>query len=196
METWITGRLARAATWQLAVLVAGLLLLCSLSLPALAGSPSPDPMGATWITGRLADCGIANEGTDISSEDADASGFDALVTACTLTPSDPRVAGELTTIINARTWGRDEPIGYRWSSQVLKGPEGSWTGRGYSVVDRDGQSHSFNVLRGGGAYRGLTFVYSMTYGTTPPFDLTGLVYPGDPPADYPTGPLPVASPSA
>jgi len=103
------------------------------------------------------------------------------------------VRGETTVLIGGESWGPDQSIGTMWVSERLKGPDGSWSGRGYAVRDGEGLPHYMTVLVGDGAYEGLTYVYLMTDSGGP---FVGVIYPGDPPAGFPTDLGPMPSPLA
>ena len=77
-----------------------------------------------------------------------------------------------------------------WGYQTIKGPDGTWAGRIYALIDNDSIFHGFGVLIGNEAYKGLIYAVSWTIPyRSPEGQIVGLIQPGAPPPDFPIAPL-------
>ena len=110
-----------------------------------------------------------------------------LVLACQETASDPRVEGDSTVAITIEGWGeglrhQDPTNTITWNDYELKGPEGTWSGRGYGFYDATGDGHLLTIATGSGAYEGLTYMQSFTVPAGGASSRTvGLIQAGSPP---------------
>jgi hypothetical protein len=144
---------------------------------AAAQSPSPSsPPGWAAVTGRnLCDYGAYP------------------IIRCTEWASDPRVSGTATRTATLEPEASDQGA-LMWNDVTLVGPEGTWTGAGYGVMESDGTIHDVEIMSGSGTYEGL--VYS-TWGVIDPNgDATyaGIVQPGVLPPGFPVGQAAAPSP--
>lgn len=69
-----------------------------------------------------------------------------LVLTCQETASDPRVEGDSTVAITIEGWGEglklhDPANSITWNDYELKGPDGTWSGRGHGFYDANGDAH-------------------------------------------------------
>jgi hypothetical protein len=191
----------RHTAWAHAMLVAGTtiaLLIPTVSTGlAQSASPgtvvaSPDPMAPAAVTGTMS-CSVSTAGTEEVGPGGVPGRLVRQVVGCYETASDPRVQGASTVVLSAEAWGGHKNIGTSWGDYELRGPDGTWTGRYYALLDGDGGTHAFWVLVGHEAYEGLTYVntaYPAGNGPT-----VGVIYPGEPPLGFPTEPLMTPSPS-
>jgi diacylglycerol O-acyltransferase / trehalose O-mycolyltransferase len=145
--------------------------------PVMAQSPSAPP-GITVVTGRNM-CGYD----------------DYPVIRCAEQASDPRVSGMAKRTITLEPESPDQGA-LMWDDILLTGPEGTWTGTGYGVMEQGGETHNLEIMSGGGAYQGLVYATWGTVGPNGDATYTGLIQPGTVPPGFPVPlPEPVASPS-
>ena len=107
------------------------------------------------------------------------------------------MSGLSTVVFNLETWdGREGLNAVQWSDYTIEGPDGTWAGHIYGLYDDEGVLSLVGILRGNGAYDGLTFT---VVGTVPPGSATltydGLIQPGSPPPGFPVLAFPEPSPS-
>lgn len=107
----------------------------------------------------------------------------------TLETSDERLNGETEVVISCGLYVPSRSaqiyVGQCWGTQKLATEEGVWEGFtfGTSTWSKSEPAHVHNlnaVLYGTGEYEGLVFVGKLT-GVNPPWDLTGLIEPVEPP---------------
>jgi hypothetical protein len=158
------GRLATglAAT---TLMLAGTVLGTSAQSPD-AGSPSPDPLAAVYVTGTLGPVDFNSDGT--------------VGTAQTVTSSDPRLGGVMSYVENKVAFPGD--IGVGASRAQIRSDDGAWVGTGteYSL---EGTAETM-ILTGEGAYAGLTVYLLLDWGT-PGRPFTGIIFPGEMPEPPP-----------
>jgi hypothetical protein len=167
--------------------------------PVAGQGTSPDPMAPAAVTGLQLGCTVAREGWgDQDPGDLHESLIGQIVT-CTQRADDPRVTGGETAVLWIEAYDpaalpRTGPYWYNDELVPDADPDSAWTGRGFAVLDGEGAAHALVVLRGSGAYQGLTYAYvASPLGSA---TITGVIYAGDPPPDFPTQPLPVPTPPA
>jgi hypothetical protein len=172
-------------------------LLVSAS-PALAQDASPSRPGSVAVTGTILGMCEVQAGTDTVVDGARE--WRGWTVTCRESMSDPRVSGP-----NVHRYDRDcryplaagdaddasPVVCITWSDFVVSGPDGTWEGADRGLVTPDGESDTYRVATGTGAYAGWTYVSHADEG-----DVSGIIYEGPPP---PWGPLPgapLASPQA
>jgi hypothetical protein len=143
----------------------------------LAASPSPMPAGvdSTFVTGTE-ECtfGLGTATEDIGGVEH----YRDATATCTHEASDPRVTGLAT-----YTWGGDfwPSGGVQWGAGSIANEGGTWEGTwsGVLVSEEAGGDVITFWLKGTGDYEGLSYYYR-TSGRGP-WDVIGLIFPGDPP---------------
>jgi hypothetical protein len=169
------------------------------ALPAVAQDASAPPGGSVAVTGTILGMCEVEAGTEALVDGARE--WRGWTVTCRESMSDPRVSGS-----NQHRYNRDcryplaagdaddasPVICIIWSDFVVSGPDGTWEGADRGLVTPDGESDTYRVATGTGAYDGWTYVSHADEG-----DVSGIIYKGPPPA--PWGPLasaPPASPQA
>ncbi|MFO7532485.1 MAG: hypothetical protein R6W93_08475 [Candidatus Limnocylindrales bacterium] len=145
-----------------------------------------DPMGASFWTATFTDVEppaiafTAGPGYDEASGVAS----EGLVEA-----SDPRISGRWRQVMDMRSYVSREPAGVPatvWTATArLDNEEGAWVGTFTGFLDGD-VGREWNVLRGEGAYEGLTAVFRWL---GEEYRQEGIIFPGDlPPLPDPIEP--------
>ncbi len=183
------GRWASAAA-----MVACLMLGGSLTV---AEEASSSPGESVTVTGSILGMCDVDAGTDTSVGGV-REWRDWTVT-CREVMSDPRVSG-----LSRHHFDRDcryaltpgdtddrSPIGcVTWSEFVLTGPDGTWAGVDHGFVTADGESDTYRVAAGDGAYAGWTYVSHADES-----HVSGMIYEGQPPPWPALPPPPTVSPT-
>jgi hypothetical protein len=124
-----------------------------------ASPPTPDPMAAAAVTGKIGPVDFNGSGT--------------VGTAQNVTSSDPRLGGVLTYVENKDVYQGD--IGVGASRAEIRSDHGAWVGTGTEYFTDTGLETL--ILTGEGAYSGLTAYLNLDWGTIGrPF--TGIIFPG------------------
>ena len=139
----------------------------------------------TWVTLEGEECDGGARPPGLTGGEGD--GFDWSQGGrgyCEMTFSDPRVSGTLTETVNEVWYGKYGPI-ILWGSEMLEGPEGTWTGWYQGIGDPDLEEQpTYHVMTGSGGYEGLTFIWERTWEEPPvggAWNGAGLIYEGNPP---------------
>ena len=138
-------------------------------MPALAQSASPATDGPVRVTATQVCDWTMTGGVQTGT--------------CTYTASDPRVTGEVNLTIAGAVGGPGGDDYLQTFDAVLKGPDGTWTGRYWVVFDWPANlAYATSVLTGDGAYEGWTYV-AATQDKVPDgnADNVGVLYQGPPP---------------
>ena len=140
----------------------------------------------TWLTGPgiQASCEVGDVESVI--EDGPSTSHRGLSITCTDDLGDPRLSGPSVKVYNDDCY---EGAGcVYWGTQELTGPDGSWIGTFNGATDPEGSGGSYQVLRGTGAYEGLTYVGLAIGQSGEPPRVFGQVFEGAvPPAPGATG---------
>jgi hypothetical protein len=151
-------------------LAAATLMLTGTALGSTAqssdtSSPTPDPMAAAAVTGKLGP--------------VDFNGSGSVGTAQNVTSSDPRLGGVFTYVENKVQYSGD--IGVGASRVEIRSDDGAWVGTGMEYSSGTGE---MMTLTGDGAYAGLTALLTVDWGT-PGRPFTGIIFPGEMPEPPP-----------
>jgi hypothetical protein len=166
------------------------------SSPALAEEASAAPDGSAAVTGTILGMCEVEAGTDAVVDGVRQ--WRGWTVTCQERTSDPRVSGSNEHVYNRdcryplAAGDADDPspvVCISWSDFVLSGPEGTWEGADRGLVTPDGESDTYRVATGTGAYAGWTYVSHADEG-----DVSGIIYEGPPPAWGPPASAAPASP--
>ena len=172
--------------WQRDLHAALPMLLAALGETVAQPSPAPSvsPASTQWATVT-------------GSSWCDLSAFPTI--GCFEQASDPRVSGTSTRTITVESPSSEVADGLIWNDVTIVGPEGTWMGKGYAVMDTDGWGHGVEILSGSGAYQGLVYAALETITPTGNSRYVGLIQQESPPPGFPVGsgasPSPSPSPS-
>jgi hypothetical protein len=175
-----------SSTWlRSAALVTTVSLM---GIPAHAQAPTSAPASGFAEVVGTATCNIDAPGDSAST------GAPRLITGRTVTCQeslgDPWVSGSSTTHRVASDWSGDvggTGAGVGWGDYTLTAPDGTWSGREYTIASSSGELRTTVVAIGSGAYTGWTYARSATIAADGTAAVTGIVYRGAPPPGYPTG---------
>ena len=153
-------------------------------LPSPAPAASEEPTAASAVSGQ-----VKVTGTNMCDY------TDFPVTHCTEQASDPRVSGPATRTISLAPVTTEQGA-LEWNDLTISGPEGTWSGEGYGIMQQDQVAHVVEISAGSGAYEGLIYATWQTVGPDGNATFAGLIQPGSLPPGFPAAPLPEPSPAA
>ena len=167
---------------RLWAVVAAMLVCLALGAPVMAQEASPAADGPVLVTATQVCTWAVPGGVPTGT--------------CTYTASDPRVTGPLTLTSAEHVGipGDDDYLQHTFDA-VLEGPEGTWTGRYWVILDQAAKTAwATSALSGDGAYEGRTYVASSKdESMAGNSGLVGVLYQGPPPPGITVGPLPSAA---
>jgi hypothetical protein len=153
--------------------------------PSATPLPSPIAWGKAVLVRGLENCGAAagTFSTDVSGSTHASGG----ILHCTERANDPRVSGDVTGTFDFDGWGGSVSSGAEvfTGTVVLKNDEGTWKGR-YTGIYTSETGDLWSIwYTGTGAYAGLSYYewIEEPLGSLVTFyPVTGLIFPGPPPA--------------
>ena len=165
--------------------------------PAEAQEASALPGESVEVTGTILGMCDVDAGTDTTV--GSVREWRGGTVTCRESMSDPRVSG-----LSEHHYNRDcryslapgdtddvSPIGcVTWSDFVVTGPDGTWVGADRGFVTADGETDTYRVATGSGAYAGWTYVSHADES-----HVSGIIYEGPPPPWTPLPSTPSASPA-
>lgn len=160
------------------------LCLASWALPALAQETSPTPVhdAAPALVTGIEHCSIDTGTTDTGADGV--MHYRGGRATCTHEADDPRVSGAVDYTWDADLWPAG---GVQWGAGTISNDGGTWEGTYSGVVSDPTQGDAITFwLKGAGDYAGLSYYYRVT--GSGPWEVTGLIFPGDPPAPSLSGP--------